>query len=313
MTASAEAKVTWHGQAASIVKGSIPEIMERVPVFEKMPFALGKAANDYYDMIVSQSKNSSPVPVAVVSRQYQLVQHHDILEVIAGALEKVNVDPRRVQADLCLSPYGEKMRFRAIIPNHRFAFDPGDGCPVGLRLTCFNSVDRSSALEFHTEWYRLVCSNGLLEEGGDSFRRVHIWPLTIGDVAAYLEEHFELFDREGGKLAGMLNQQVSEDDLYSWVDTEVTAAWGSYQAARVLHICCTGFDAFVRPGQHRMKPWQYEMKVLQHVPGAPEYAGNAYHICQALTWVAQQSRTVQGEWEKTRDVSRLMARFNEAA
>ena len=313
MTASAEAKVTWHGQAASIVKGSIPEIMKHVPFFEQMPFAMGEAANDYYDMIVSRSHPDGPVPVAVVSSKYQLVQHQDILEVIAGALKKVEVDPRQVQADLCLSAYGEKMRFRAIIPDNRFAFDPGDGCPVGLRLTCFNSVDRSSALEFHTEWYRLVCSNGLLEEGGDSFRRVHIWPLTIGDVAAYLEEYFELFDREGDKLAGMLEQQVSVDDLYSWVNTEVTAAWGSYQAARVLHICLTGFDAFVRPGQHRMKPWQYEMKVLQVVPGAPEYAGNAYHICQALTWVAQQSRTVQGEWDKTKNVSQLMAKLVAAA
>lgn len=306
--------MTWHGQAARFYSGAFPGIMPHIPFFERVPFSLRGSENEYLDMIVSiQNHHPVPVPVAVVSKQYELVQHCDILSVIAGALEKVEVNPGLVQAELCLSAYGEKMRLRAIIPQHKFGFDPGDGYPVGMRLTCFNSVDRSSALEFHTEWYRLVCSNGLLEEDKDSFRRVHLWPLTIGDVAAYLEEQFERFGREKGRLAAMLEEEVREDELLTWVDNEVAALWGSYQASRLLHICLTGFDAVVRPGQPRMKPWQYEMNILQHVPGAPDHAGNAYHICQALTWVAQQSRTIQGQWEKTKDVARLMARLRDAA
>jgi len=306
------AKTTWHGQAARFHSGSFPEILSHIPVFERVPFALNGTKNEYHDMIVSrQHRYADPVPVAVVSKQYELVQHYDILSVIAGAMQSVDVDPGQVHTDLCLSTYGEKMRFQAIFPQHWT--DPGDKHPVGMRLTCFNSLDRSSALEFHTEWYRLVCSNGLLQEDEDSFRRVHVWPLTIGDVAAYLEDHFERFNKEGGTLTVMLNQKAEIDDIYSWVDGEVAARWGNYQAARVLHICLTGYDANVLPGQPRMKPWQYDMKALQRVPGAPNYSDNAYHICQALTWVAQQGRTIQGQWEKTKDVTRLMAKLNEAA
>ncbi|MDD4335621.1 MAG: DUF932 domain-containing protein [Desulfotomaculaceae bacterium] len=307
MAAKAREK-TWCGQKVCFHSGVFSEIAAYIPVFGRVPFALNGMENEYSDMIVSRQHNHAPpVPVAVVSKQYQLVQHCDILAVIAGALEEVSIDPREVQADLCLSAYGEKMRVRAIIPQHRIGFDPGDGFPVGMRLTCFNSVDRSGALEFHTEWYRLVCSNGLLEEDQDSFRRVHLWPLTIGDVAIYLAGHFERFKNEGGKLAAMLEKKISQDQLFAWVDNEVVALWGGYQAARVLHICLTGFDAVVRPGQSRMKPWLYDMKKLGQVPGAPGYAGNAYHICMALTWVVQQGRTIQGQWEKTRDVARLMA------
>jgi len=301
-------EITWYGQKACFHSGAFPEMAAYIPFFERAPFALNGRENKYSDMIVSrQHNNARPVPVAVVSKQYQLVQHCDILAVIAGALEEVGIDPGEVQADLCLSAYGEKMRVRAIIPQHRIGFDPGDGNPVGMRLTCFNSVDRSGALEFHTEWYRLVCSNGLLEEDQDSFRRVHLWPLTIGDVAAYLAGHFERFKKEGGKLAAMLEKKISRDQLLAWVDQEVAPLWGGYQAARVLHICLTGIDAVARPGQPRMKPWQYEMRTLEPVPGAPDAAGNAYHICMALTWVLQQGRTIQGQWEKTRDVARLMA------
>ena len=314
MTATAEAKTTWYGQSARFEKGSFPEIVAHVPVFERRPFALNGTANDYCDMIVSrQDYYAAPVPVAVVSKHYELVQHRDILDVIAGALEEVDVDPQEVQTELCLSVYGEKMRLRAIFPQHQFGFDPGDGSPVGMRLTCFNSVDRSSALEFHVEWYRLVCSNGMLEEDQDSFRRVHLWPLTIGDVAAYLEGHFNLFHYEGKKLSAMLDKDVSLEELFTWVENDVAALWNNYQAARVLHICLTGYDAVARPGQPRMKPWQYDMNKLKRVPGAPDIAGNAYHICQALTWVAQQSRTVQGQWEKTKDVARLMAKFKDVA
>lgn len=312
MALKAVMKTTWHGQEVLIRKGTFPEVMEHIPVFERMPFSLKGKENEYLDMIVSrQNCHEAPVPVAVVSKQYELVQHCDILKVIAGAMEKVDVDPRQMQTELCLSAYGEKMRFRAIFTQHEL--DPGDGCPVGMRLTCFNSVDRSSALEFHVEWYRLVCSNGLLEEEEDSFRRVHLWPLTIGDVAAYLERHFERFDQEGGKLAAMLEQKIEIDDLYSWVNNEVAALWSNYQAARVLHICLTGFDAVALPGQPKMKPWQYEMKILKRVPGAPDCADNVYHICQALTWVAQQGRTIHGQWEKTKDVTRLIAKLTEAA
>ncbi len=76
------------------------------------------------------------------------------------------------------------------------------------------------------------------------------------------------FQRRSGDLAAMLNQKAGVDKLYSWIDGEVAGLWGNHQAARVLHICLTGFDAAVLPGQPRMKPWQYAMKVLKQVPSA---------------------------------------------
>jgi len=307
-----EEKTSWYGQKTKLYIGTLPQLIEHIPYFEKVPFAVNKIENEYYHTILSFQNNSpGPVPVAIVSKQYELVQHYDILMVIAGALENIKIDPRQVQTELCLSAYGEKMRFRAIFPH--YDLDPGDGHPVGMRLTCFNSVDRTSALEFYIEWYRLVCSNGMLQEELERFRRIHQWPLTIGDVAAYLKEHFERFPKEGQNLVAMLSKKVNKEDLISWVNNDVAQRWGNHQAARVLHICRTGFDAVVLQGNVRMQPDQYPMKKLQQVPGAPKDADNAYHICQALTWVAQQSRTIQGQWEKTKDVTRLLAKLKEVA
>src|ERR1700730_4483938 len=42
------------------------------------------------------------------------------------------------------------------------------------------------------------------------------------------------------------------------------------------------------------------------VPGAPQKAENAYHICQALSWVVRERRQVQDQLDGMRQLPELM-------
>src|ERR1700682_1771815 len=42
------------------------------------------------------------------------------------------------------------------------------------------------------------------------------------------------------------------------------------------------------------------------VPGAPREAKNAYHICQALSWVAKERRQIQDQLDGLQQIPQLM-------
>ena len=77
---------------------------------------------------------------------------------------------------------------------HSFDFDPGDQCPIVLRINCLNSVDTSHRL-FDISFglgIRLVCSNGMMFGVRESrFRKRHVQSLDPGGIAAYPEEELE--------------------------------------------------------------------------------------------------------------------------
>ena len=303
----------WGGHAAHLSKGTLHEMYEEIPVFKRIPFSLGGMSNRYYDLIVRpDDDNVPPVPVGVVSKKYRLIQHRELVNRIVEGMDEMRLGPDKAEAELCLTDYGARMRLRVLFPDH--SLDPGDGHGVSMRLVCYNSVDGSGPLEIFTEWFRLVCSNGMAWEAEDRYRRIHnVHYLSLESVAAHLDKTMDQLKTQEENLKKMMNRKVDDTTLALWADRWVTEFWGVQKAARVLHICRTGLDAKAVPPPvaTKLRASEYEVTPLDAVPGAPKGADNAYHVCQALTWLVRNSKNIGDEWQMTKDVSRLMAKLGQ--
>ena len=313
MNAHVPGAFSWGGQAAFVSKGTLHELVENIPSFNRVPFSLGGPSNKYYDLIVRpEPADKAPIPIGVVSKKYRLIQHRELVNHIVQGMNKLQLQPDRAAAELCLTDYGARMRLRVLFPG--YSLDPGDGQDVSMRLVCYNSVDGSGSLEVFTEWFRLVCSNGLAWEEEERYRRIHHENyLNLESVAAHLDKTMKQLSSQADNLKKMMNRQVDEGTVVSWVDRWVTEFWGVQKAARVLHICRTGRDAKIVPPPFaaKLRASEYEVTSMAVVPGAPQIADNAYHVCQALTWLVRNNTNIGSEWQMTKDVSRLMAKLGE--
>lgn len=156
----------WFNSPVSFYKGTLFDIGRYIPDFERRAFALGQPdeertrINERLDTIVRKPTMDDPnfVPVGVVSKEYVLVPHTEVLNIAAKAIKAVNLSPADVKAELTITDYGERMAFSLYLPE-KYSFDPGDGHPLDLRLECFNSVDGSTRFRALMGWFRFVCSN----------------------------------------------------------------------------------------------------------------------------------------------------------
>ncbi len=148
------------------------------------------------------------VPVGVVSKGYALLQHSAVFNEAMNALEEAEIDPASVDAELRLTEFGERMKLSLRLPDN-YLFDPGDKCPMTVRLECLNSVDGSTRFRAVMGWFRLVCSNGLvigITRSESDRRHVGDFHLKhIGDVVR----------------TGISEYQLERDILIRWRDADV--------------------------------------------------------------------------------------------
>lgn len=121
---------------------ALEEVREYVPQVERHPLAVlfnPQAAlvafHPRLDAIVCRpvGGKGEAIPVAAVSKDDTLVSHRDVFDLVTSALGKFEIPAGDVLADLALTEYGERMALSVFLPS-RFAFDPGDGHPMALRL-----------------------------------------------------------------------------------------------------------------------------------------------------------------------------------
>jgi hypothetical protein len=132
----------------TIHEGTLSEIRGQIPAFERRGFALTQPGNERsrlnerLDSIVRLpfGEHETFIPVGVVSKDYALVPHTAVLEVATKALDAAKIPLAGVKGKLEITEYGERMALSLTLPD-RYAFDPGDGHPMALRLECVNSVD----------------------------------------------------------------------------------------------------------------------------------------------------------------------------
>ena len=172
---------------------------KRFLVSRKVPLRVeGAGENRYFDLIVREPLKENKdkilpeddevqIPVATVSKQYNLIQHHEVLNALVAAVQESGLDPERLKAELTLTEYGELMRFSFTLPN--YDFNPGDGHPIVLKVNALNSVDKTTSLDINLSWYRLVCSNGMMYSTGSArFRRIHLISRKPEDIRKFLSK-----------------------------------------------------------------------------------------------------------------------------
>jgi Domain of unknown function (DUF932) len=321
-----EDELRWFGEPVYVSKGSPDDLASLIPRFDRRPFCLPDTSpgqksrptwgaflatgeNRLSDLIVRVPLNEkeAETPVATVSKQYRLVQHRELFEGVLGALRATSVALGEVSAELTLSAYGSKMALTFTLPK-KFAFDPGDGHSVNLCLHCVNSVDGRCRLRIMLGWFRFICGNGLVVGTAQlSQRFIHNEYLELPDLTLILSEGLKSTEKEKESFAEWLNIRIEGNHLCKWIDGALRDEWGPLAAARVHLICETGQDGrFARPGE-QAPPHRKAMVQTVCVPGAPRRAENAYHIAQALAWVAKGRRDIQDQLDGMVAIPKLMA------
>lgn len=296
---------TWEGAAVISMSGKLSEIYQAVPLFSRHPFRSGGEENRYKDEIRREplKVDEEQIPVATVSKTYSLIQHREVLASVYRALQLLNLECADIESNLLLSEYGERMLWSCQLPN--FDFDPGDDHPIVLRMNCLNSVDMSTSLEVTLEWFRLVCSNGLMFGVGDSrMRKRHIRSLDPADVAGYVREQLSQAKSEQSLYREWLGQKVTLEQSSKWVDATVAKEWGPHAAARVWQVISFGVDGEVQQSKEKKPPHLLEVKATTKVPGAPVPTDNLFHASQALSWIAGTRKSVQ---ERTQYITQIPA------
>lgn len=298
---------TWEGATVTCLTGKLGDIYQAVPLFSRHPFRSGGEENRYKDEIRREplKVDEDPIPVATVSKTYSLIQHREVLSSVYRALQLLNLESTDVDSTLLLSEYGERMLWSCQLPN--FDFDPGDGHPIVLRMNCLNSVDMSTSLEVTLEWFRLVCSNGLMFGVGDSrMRKRHIRSLDPADVAGYVQDQISQAKSEQSLYQQWFARKVSLEQSSKWVDATVAKEWGPHAAARVWQVISFGEDGEVQQSKEKRPPHLLEVRATTKVPGAPVPADNLFHTSQALSWIAGTRKSVQERIQYVTQIPALM-------
>ena len=292
-----EESSTWKGRKVSYFSGSLEKLLSMIPRFEKNDFVASDNGppNPRLKTIVRQPLNDveRAVPVGVVSKNYSLIQHHEIINKCLEGIKQTGIDFSHLKYELGMTSLGELMNFRVKFPDN-YNFDPGDGHKIGLRLECFNSVEGSSRLTLLLGWFRFICANGVIfGKTKLKFDDIHNKGIDISDVPGMLAEAMKAVEADIGRLRRWATKPVHLQSITKWVDTKLTKKWGKKAACRALHICKTGHDAILvdpfAPGAASEKP----VRSGSRVPGAPEHARTLFDVCQALSWIASHRENTE--------------------
>ena len=307
----------WFNSPVVRYRGVTTSIGDYIPDFERRAFSLyGPDArlthiHPNLDMIVRRPHRDDPhpVPIGVVSKDYRLIPHREVLRVALEALRENDIDPSGITAHLALTQYGERMALGIFLPG-RYRFDPGDGHELAMRLEFQNSVEASTRFKVFIGWFRFVCSNGLvIAIKKASYERRHEAGLSIDDIKEVLESGLSNF--EGGKeqFGTWSARPVTPLGIAAWIDGDVRRAWGFKAAARAYHIARSGFDAQITGPYKDERPTTVRTKPAKRVPGAPDQISNAYDVSQVLAWLAKERNDLQEQLEWREQIPGLMNRL----
>jgi hypothetical protein len=148
--------------------------------------------NPFTDMVyrVAASKGDNPIPVGVVSKNYRLVDHHQVLRAVQDVLTESQIELAKVSMRADWTIHGERARFSLVLPREdRFKMPVGDKEDMRFRIESFNSVEGSCRLMAVAGWLRLVCSNGLIiGTAVMQLRQQHRQQLQIEELERLLRE-----------------------------------------------------------------------------------------------------------------------------
>jgi hypothetical protein len=321
-----------HAAPNLILRGALRTVAEQLPEFGRRQFGIDLAplppshhalapANPHLHAIVNESTG---VPVGVVSPEYALIQHADVLHAAAEGITRLGIPVAGCEVSVELSPQGEQMVARFTVPGLHRA-QPRDGHPLLPTVMLSNSVDGKSALRANLGWFRLICMNGLvIPYAGASLRRRHVAGLSFGELAGIVERELLRADAMRRALEGLAAATVTAAAVAEWCDHEVRSAWGPLTAMRVFHITVRGMDVVAADPFETAAPSKRSVEDFAEVPGARPFehgalggsfgladgpSGTHHDALQALTWVASRTPALPQRWERESQALALVAKL----
>ena len=298
------------------VEGSIDDISRELPHFGRQPFAMTSVNGDevgvnrFMDMVyrMATRQGERSIPIGVVSKNYRLVDHQQVLSTVEQALIASRIAVDQVQVSANWTVHGERAHFSFLFPDEpRFVQEAfGGGDQMRFRVEVFNSVDGSSRFVVLAGWLRFVCSNGLVIGSAlVDLRKQHRRELQIEEVGKQLREAIRTAEADKQVFAMWKSRPIDPAFLAAWADMDVKEQWGLKAAVRVLGIAKTGCDVEIA-GDLKLPPSQIKTKQLGTVPGMDGRATNIFDVSQALSWLAGQRSDPAEDLQWRIDVSGLI-------
>jgi hypothetical protein len=300
----------WRSREMKFVSGRLDQILGHIPTFAFGEFKVAEdePANPHLKTIVRvpQTDFERPIPIAVVSPNYTLLQHRDLAELCASALGDAGLPIDEMKFEVGLSKFGELMVFRMYLPD-AFNFKGSDGHEMGLRVECINSVDGSYRLVVLFGWLRFVCLNGLvIGKTLTEIREIHSGDMKLDDVVQGLQLGLSIARGDSDTLALWQETEVLPLAVREWADDEVAKKWGVKAAMRTYHIAMSGQDVTFADPFAKGRPTEKPVQYLDPVPGAPAPSKTVYDVTQALTWVATQQLNFEQRVQRQSEVPSLV-------
>lgn len=314
---SAERRRYWLGlPVGSPTEGTLEHVLQALPHFGRQPFSMASVngkeigVNPFLDMVycVPLRQGDSPIPVGVVSKNYRLVDHHQVLRTAEDALLENGVKLSSVKICGEWTVHGERARFSLLLPpEDRFRMALGVKDEIRFRIEIFNSVEGSCRLMAVAGWLRFVCYNGLILGAAlGLLRRQHRQQLLIEELGSVLKQALQSTATEKETLDEWMETAVDDEVLVNWIDLEVEQRWGIRAAVRVLGIVTHGCDVEPVGDLRNRRPSVIETKSLGEVPGISGSVRNLFGVSQALTWIAGRRLDMAQDLEWRSDVPHLM-------
>lgn len=298
------------------VERRLPDILNELPHFGRQPFTMVSvngseiAINPYLDMIYRAPirQGDTPVPVGIVSKNYRLVDHHQVLTTIGDIVADFGIAASELRVTAEWTLYGERARFSIILPaESRFTLRLGEGDEMRFRIEIFNSVEGSCRLMAVAGWLRFVCSNGLiLGTALMQLRQQHRQQLQMEEMGRLLRDALQAAGDDIATMKKWLSTPIGTLALTDWADNDLNGKWGQKAATRVLAIVMTGRDADLKGDLKNKRPSEVSIRSIAQVPGFSAPVGDAFGVSQALTWIAGQRTEIQEELEWRTEVPELM-------
>ena len=311
----------WGTRPVRRYAGEIGALLDLVPEFETAPFRASATMEDHPDRMLVVRRPLGDLPemaVGAVSAKYSLVQHRDAVRMCLRGLERAGLDADELRGELALSEFGEWMGFTFVLPPH-YAFRDTYDHDVQFHCDVANSVDGSSRLSVWFDWFRPVCSNGMVVREGRREARMHRSGLQLHDVEQRIFEGFAAAERDRETLEDWQRTATSWRGLKGWVDNDLRRAWHDHAAARVCHICLSGEDtdrfrrdASCSPSARAIGQLQTFDDESRPVPGSPHQASTKYDVAQAMSWVASRKTSVVERVRWQRQIPALLDRLQAA-
>lgn len=320
-------RARWSGEELHVTSTVLGDAVKMLPSFRRTPLAAdlrlasggvrgrfaswlhnggSPVAHRYLDavLLTPRSVGEAEIPIAVVSRQYTLIPHRELVDTLLAAVSEQIPGAGGLACDVALSEYGGRMKLRVHLPP---AFAPPDGEAIQPTIECLNSVDRSRPLQVYLGWFRLVCSNALII--GQEFARMHrrhVGTLELEDVHTAVSTALERLTRDADVLQSWWSTPVAGQTLRKWVDGPIAESWGVHAAARVLHIAGTGYDCRVH-GRGRVPASRRQVERTEPVPGSATPNDNAYRLSQVLAFLAGKWNEVERMQQRLCEIPLLMS------